>query len=302
MQLILLTALTMVAFAANSVFARLALADGAIDAGSYSAVRLASGAIVLTVLATNIFIGSVTAEPFEKKSSAVVKRGGNMVSAAALLIYVAGFSIAYLVLDTGTGALILFACVQATMIGWGIVHGNKPSGLEWLGLVVAFGAFAYLVSPGLTAPDPFGTTLMVAAGIAWGVYSLRGRGVSNPLLETAGNFIRATGMMVALLVLIWIGLAVLGLTGFTIKLTGFGLLMAVLSGAVTSGLGYALWYRCLRELTATKAAIVQLSVPAIATLGGVVFSDEMLTLRLAFCSALILGGVGIAIAAKGKQV
>ena len=300
MQLALLTALTMVAFAANSVFARLALADGAIDPASYSAVRLAAGAIVLTVLATNLFVGSATGQPFEKKSRAVLERGGTVTSGLALLVYVLGFSIAYLVLDTGMGALILFACVQATMIGWGIFRGSKPMALEWLGLVTAFGAFAYLVSPGLTAPDPIGSLLMVAAGIAWGIYSLRGRGAENPLLDTAGNFIRATAVMLVVMALCWIAGNALDIPALAFRLSGFGILMAVLSGGLTSGLGYALWYRCLRDLSATKAAIVQLTVPAIATLGGVLLSGEELSVRLVVCSALILGGVALTISAKAK--
>ncbi len=278
MRLFVLTSLTMIAFAANSVFGRLALADSAIDAASYSLIRLASGALMLCLL--------VAGPRFHR----VPAQGGNWLSAFALFGYAAGFSFAYLALDTGIGALILFACVQATMIGWGIVTGNRPSPLEWLGLAVAFGAFVFLVSPGLEAPDPLGAILMAAAGIAWGIYSLRGRGASNPLADTAGNFLRATPIAFVL------SIAFAG----SLQYTPFGVAMAVASGAVTSGLGYALWYRCLRELTPTRAAIVQLTVPVIATLGGVIFSAEPLTFRLVVCSALILGGVALAISAKDK--
>ncbi|NKB54359.1 MAG: EamA family transporter [Rhizobiaceae bacterium] len=270
----------MIAFAANSVFARLALADAAIDPSSYSLVRLASGALILSLLTYRAGLADV------------VNKHGSLVAAFALFIYAAGFSFAYLALDTGMGALILFACVQATMIGWSVFKGDRPSSLEWLGLVVAFAAFVGLVSPGLTAPDPLGTILMVAAGIAWGVYSLIGRGAENPLLNTAGNFILAVPMAIALLIVF----------SNQISLTPFGAAMAIASGALTSALGYALWYRCLRQLTATKAAVVQLTVPAIATLGGIIFSAEVLTLRLGFFSILILGGVAITILAKQKRL
>ncbi|MEM8748986.1 MAG: DMT family transporter [Pseudomonadota bacterium] len=287
MGIFLLTAVTMVAFAANSVLARLALApgiggDGAIDASGYSLIRIASGAFVLVLLVARRDGMAVSA----------ARQHSSWASAMALFVYVAGFSFAYLVLDTGIGALILFACVQATMIGWGLIRGDRPSVLEWVGLVVAFGAFIALVSPGLSAPDPFGTVLMVAAGIAWGIYSLRGRSVSDALASTAGNFARATPIA--------LGLAVV--FAASLQFSTWGVALAVLSGAVTSGLGYALWYRCLPQLTATRAAIVQLSVPAIATLGGVVFSAEDVSARLIICSVLILGGVAIAITAKGKRV
>ncbi|MEL7229233.1 MAG: DMT family transporter [Pseudomonadota bacterium] len=292
MTLFLLTALTMVAFAANSVLARLALAEGAMDATSFSAIRLAAGAIVLTVVATNYALTNVTGDPFEHRTRRVLKQGGNWFSAIALLTYIVGFSFAYLALGTGTGALILFATVQGVMIGWGLVRGNRPGPREWLGLTVAFGAFVALLLPGLTAPDPLGAALMVLAGIGWGIYSLRGAGADNPLMDTAGNFVRGTIMVfVFALVMLWT-------TGPTFTVTGPGLFYALLSGALTSGLGYALWYRCLRQLTASRAAIVQLSVPAIATLGGVVFLSEPLTVRLAVCSALILGGVALAIVSR----
>lgn len=294
-MLFVLTALTMVAFAANSVLARLALADGAMDATSFSAVRLAAGAIVLTVVATNYALTNVTGDPFEHRTRKVMREGGNWASALSLLTYVVGFSFAYLALATGTGALILFTTVQAVMIGWGLVRGNRPGRLEWLGLVVAFAAFVALLLPGLAAPDPFGALVMVLAGLGWGVYSLRGAAADNPLMETAGNFVRATIMVFVLAVA---ALMTSRATGLVFNVTGEGLFYAILSGALTSGLGYALWYRCLRKLTASRAAIVQLSVPAIATLGGVLFLAEPLTLRLAVCSALILGGVALAIASR----
>lgn len=271
----------MVAFAGNSVLARLAMADGAIDPAGYTFLRLLSGAIVLLALVMRR--DGVATHSWRTNSS--------WMSAAALFAYAGGFSFAYLALDTGMGALILFSCVQATMIGWGLYKGDRPSALEWLGMIIAFGAFAWLVSPGLTAPDPLGTFLMVVAGVAWGIYSLRGRGSTDALASTTGNFVRSAPMGL-LLVVLFLAQADASLAG---------IVLAVLSGAITSGLGYALWYRCLADLTATRAAIVQLTVPAIAALGGVIFASEAITLRLALCSALILGGVAMAILAKQQR-
>ncbi len=279
MQLTLLTTVTMIAFAANSVFARLALGEGAIDPATYSFVRLGSGAIMLGILVFGSGIANA------------VRSHGSWSSAAALFVYAAGFSFAYLALDTGMGALILFACVQATMIGWSVIKGDRPSVMEWFGLIVAFAAFVGLVSPGVTAPDPLGTVLMIAAGIAWGVYSLRGKNSQQPLQATAGNFLLSVPMALVLYLIFF--------ADVTTSL--YGLLLACASGAGTSALGYALWYWCLRGLTATKAAVVQLTVPAIATLGGIIFSGENLTLRLALFSVLILGGVAITILAKSRR-
>lgn len=271
----------MTAFAANSLLARLALGAGAIDAASYTFVRLASGALVLVALAS-----------LQKKSAigAVVKKG-HWMSALALFVYAAGFSYAYLVLETGMGALILFAMVQATMIGWGLYRGDRPLAFEWIGLIIAFGAFIWLVSPGLSAPDPIGTALMAAAGVAWGVYSLRGRGALDPLAATAGNF--TISVPAALVVLV---LAIGSLSAEPV-----GIVLAVISGALTSGLGYALWYRVLPQITATQGAIVQLTVPVIAAAGGVAFAGEPVTVRFAIASLLILGGVALAIIAKSKR-
>lgn len=280
MQLAFLTAITMVAFAANSVFARLALAESAIDPSSYSLIRLVSGALMLALLV------------FGKGISTATRENGNWAAALMLFVYAAGFSFAYLALDTGMGALILFACVQITMISWSLVQGDRPSGLEWIGIIVAFAAFVGLVSPGLDAPDPLGSALMIAAGIAWGVYSLLGKKATDPLMATAGNFILSVPFAVALFVVFW----------GQWSATAFGIVMAVASGAITSALGYALWYRCLRQLSATSAAVVQLTVPAIATLGGIVFSAETLTWRLAVFSVLILGGVAVAIIARQQRV
>lgn len=281
MRLFLLTALTMIAFAANSVFARLALGDGAIDPASYTLIRVAAGAITLVLL---VAAG--------KNGRARLKRSNSWWSAIALFGYAAGFSYAYITLETGVGALILFACVQATMIGWAVLYGDRPLPLEWVGLVAAFGAFAWLVSPGLAAPDPIGALLMVLAGVAWGAYSLRGRGSDDPLAGTAGNFVLAVPMAVAL--------AIIGSTSASIS--PFGLLMAIASGALASGAGYALWYHVLGALTATQAGIIQLTVPVLAALGGIVFLGEPLTARFAIASLVILGGVAVAILARNRRM
>ena len=279
--LFLLVTLTMTAFAANSLLARLALGAGAIDAASYTFVRLGAGALVLVALAS-----------VQKKAAVgTVLKNGHWMSAMALFVYAAGFSYAYLVLETGMGALILFAMVQATMIGWGLYRGDRPLVFEWMGLIIAFCAFIWLVSPGLSAPDPVGTFLMAAAGVAWGVYSLRGRGAVDPLAATAGNFALSLPA----------GLVVFVIAVGSVSADPFGIFLAVVSGALTSGLGYALWYRVLPQITATQAAIVQLTVPVIAAAGGVVFAGEPVTVRFAIASLLILGGVALAIIAKSKR-
>lgn len=268
----------MLAFAANSVLARLALTSGDIDAGNYTLIRLAAGAVMLSALAWRADRGYFK------------HIGGNWGSALALLTYAAAFSFAYLALDTGTGALILFACVQASMIVWGLIKGERPLPLEWVGMLVAFGALIWLVSPGISAPDPLGALLMAAAGVAWGIYSLRGRSAGDPLVATSGNFLRAAPL--ALILLIFVG----GLPEGPI-----GVILAVISGAITSGLGYALWYRVLKDLTATRGAIVQLSVPALAAIGGVGLTGESLTTRFVVSCVLILGGVALAILARQRR-
>jgi drug/metabolite transporter (DMT)-like permease len=289
LRLFFLTALTMIAFAANSVLGRMAIGSGEaplIDPASYSAARLAAGAVALALIVR------VSARDHGQSGKA---RSGSWVSAFALFAYAAAFSYAYVALDTGVGALILFACVQATMIGWSLKEGDRPSALEWLGLLTAFGAFVWLVSPGLAAPDPLAAATMAVAGLAWGIYSLRGRGLPDPLKATADNFLRSVIFLVPLGMLV-------GLAGLPVHATGRGLGLAVLSGAVTSGIGYALWYQVLRQIGGTQGAIVQLTVPVIAAFGGTLFLSEAWTLRLALSSVLILGGVALAILAKQKRV
>ena len=264
------TAFALMAFAATSVICRLALGDAAIDAASFSTIRLTSGALVL------MLIVSMGAARNGRKSR------GSWISAAMLFLYAVTFSFAYISLTAGTGALILFGSVQATMILAGLRQGERFGWMEWSGLVTALAGLIYLVLPGWEAPSLLGAALMATAGIAWGVYSLRGRGAADPIRVTGDNFLRAVPMTLL------ISLAAVPHLHLSLK----GASLAFLSGAVTSGLGYVVWYAALRDLTATRAASVQLLVPVIAALGGAIFLSEQLSLRLVVSSAMIIGGVG----------
>jgi drug/metabolite transporter (DMT)-like permease len=272
---LMLTVVAMMAFAGNSLLARDALAGGSIDAASFTAIRLVSGAVALVALLA-----------WQRGTAAVRRAPGNWISALALLGYAMAFSFAYLRLSAATGALVLFSAVQASMICWSLARGDRPTPREMIGLGVAFAAFVYLLLPGLHTPDPLGSVLMMAAGVSWGVYSLRGRGKGPPLDETAGNFVRSGLVCVPLLLL----------AGGHAEARGIGL--AVVSGVVTSGLGYAIWYRALPGLSTTQAATVQLTVPIIAAIGAVAFLSETLTIRLVVASACILGGVAFAILSR----
>ncbi|AEF55090.1 DMT family transporter [Marinomonas posidonica] len=278
--------LALMAFAANSVLNRLALADGLIDPGSFTLWRLVSGAVTLALLCLihRLVKGGVTLPSMMQE--------GNWVSAAALFVYAVGFSYAYITLSTGVGALILFAAVQLTLIGFAIFFGQKLGRLEWLGLVLAFSGFVYLVLPTLTSPSLTGFVLMTFAGVAWGLYTWRGKTSHSPLFATASNFLRTLPMLVILLVLVnWLG---------AFKSSVDGILLAVLSGAVMSGLGYALWYAVLPLISASMAAVLQLLVPIIATFGGVVFAAENISLHLIYASAIVLGGVLLVIMGRKK--
>ncbi|MEZ5980566.1 MAG: DMT family transporter [Planctomycetota bacterium] len=269
------TVLALLAFAGNSLLCREALRSGSIDAASFTAIRIASGAAALCLLAAR----------------RGPRRASSTTSALALVGYAVPFSFAYLRLSAGTGALILFAAVQAVMIGAGLARGERPSAVGWFGIALAFGGLVWLALPGATAPDPAGGALMAAAGAAWGVYSLRGRargpgtGV-DPLAATAGNFARAVPLVVAILCAAW-------LAG-SVTVEPRGALLAATSGALTSGVGYAIWYAALRGLTATRAAVVQLLVPVIAALGGVALLGEAFSSRLAVAGVAILVGVLLA--------
>jgi drug/metabolite transporter (DMT)-like permease len=271
-----LTLLALIAFAANSVFCRLALAEPIIDPASYTAVRLITGAIALWIIVV-----------FHRDRS-FGKSGGSWLSAAMLFLYAVTFSFAYISLSAGTGALILFAAVQITMVAVGLYTGERPEVLEWLGLFIAIAGLIYLVSPGITAPSAAGSLLMATAGIAWGLYSLRGRGASDPVAVTADNFLRTVPLAIGL---IWLWLS-------TLTIAPMGFLWAALSGSITSGVGYVLWYAALPRLTATRAATVQLAVPVLAALAGVVVLSEAISLRLVISAVVILGGVGLAVSRR----
>lgn len=277
---LLLTGITLIAFAANSVLTRQALGGGHMDPIGFTAIRLLSGAVMLTLLIS--LKAKATRQP--------ILRHGSWRSAAALLAYAIAFSFAYISLDAGVGALILFAAVQATMISVGIWRGDRPDLIEWIGMATAMGGLVYLLSPGLNAPPAIGAALMVVSGVAWGLYSLYGQGESAPTAATAGNFIRAAPVMLLLALAFWPEL----------KGDIDGVLLAIASGALASGIGYAIWYAALPGLAPSIAATVQLTVPAIAAAGGIVFLGETATLRVLLAGALILGGVAVAIQARRR--
>lgn len=265
-----LTLLALLAFAANSLLCRQALGQGLIDPAGFTALRLFSGALTLSGLLY-----------CQKKSFAGLT--GDWWAAFWLLLYAAGFSYAYHSLTTATGALILFAFVQLSMFLVGLRNGERPRILQWSGLLLAGVGLFCLLRPGLAAPDPPGALLMALAGIAWGLYSLRGRSAAAPLAVTAGNFLKTLPLLAPLL--LW--------SGPTLQLSGSGVLLAVLSGALASGCGYVIWYAALPGLTTTTAATVQLSVPLLAALGGTLLLDEVFGLRLLLAASLILGGVAL---------
>lgn len=274
--ILLLTALAMCAFAANSVLCRMALSAPLIDAASFTAIRLVSGAIALTLLAA-------------LRNSGKVNLAGDWRSALALFVYAAGFSFAYITLHASTGALILFGVVQATMISVGFARGERLTPLQTLGAIIAAAGLVYLLLPGLSAPPLAGAALMALAGAAWGVYSLFGRAAKgvDPALATTGNFLRAAPM----------GLALLVPFHSQLQLSTEGVLLAVASGAITSGMGYVIWYAALKGLSASEAAIVQLTVPVLAALGGLLLVHEPLTLRFVLAATAILGGVAVVLRA-----
>ena len=267
------TVFALLAFAGNSILCRFALGDNLIDAASFTLVRLVSGiiALFLILIATNN-LGN---------KSEHIKSYGDWVAACMLFLYAITFSLGYITLDTGVGALILFASVQITMLIVNFFKGNKLHYSEWLGLIIAFMGFVYLILPTLTTPSNLGVMLMVTSGIAWAFYTLIGRGSQDPLRDTAYNFYRTLPFILILFVFSFKGS----------HLTVSGIYLAVLSGAITSGLGYAIWYIALNDLKVSQAAVVQLCVPVIAAFGGVIFIHESFTQRLVISSFLVLGGI-----------
>lgn len=272
-KVIILTSLALIAFAANSVLCRLALGNDAIDASSFTVIRLLSGTIALLII---ISISRDTTKATTK---------GSWVASFMLFLYATAFSYAYISLDTGTGALILFGAVQITMILLSLIAGTRLHISEWVGVAIAFLGFVYLILPGVTTPSITGFMLMTVAGIAWGVYTLKGRSSKNPLMDTAYNFLRTTPFVVLLALF----------TMNHINYSSEGILLALLSGALTSGIGYTIWYIALGGLSSTQAAVLQLSVPVIAAFGGVLFVSEAITARLAISAAMVLGGILIVI-------
>jgi drug/metabolite transporter (DMT)-like permease len=270
---------SLIAFAANSILSRLALGRGTIDAASFSTIRLLSGALILMLLTR--LTGRRT-----------VEGQGSWRSGAALSLYAITFSYAYLLLDTGTGALFLFGSVQTTMIIFGLASGERPTTAEWLGLLIAIAGLIGLVLPGVSSPSPAGAALMAAAGICWGLYSVRGRGADNPIRITTGNFIRAVPFAIVVSVIMLP----------TLHISTRGLLIASLSGGIASGLGYVVWYTAMRGLTATLAATAQLAVPVLAAAGGVLFLSETVSARLMLSGLTILGGVGLAIFGRTSSI
>ncbi len=270
---VLLTCLALVGFAANSLLCRAALRTGDIDPASFTSIRLAAGAIALAAIV--------------RLRGRAARSSGSLASAAALFTYAIAFSFAYVRLDSGTGALLLFGAVQLTMVGWAMVRGERPGAREWLGLLAALGGLVILVFPSLASPPPLAAASMLAAGTSWGIYSLRGRGTADPLAATSSNFARAVPFAIVVSAIAW-------LVSRSAHVAPRGAICAVASGAVASGIGYSLWYAALRDLTATRVGIVQLSVPVAAALGGVLILGEHPTSRLAIASCVILGGIAFA--------
>lgn len=275
-RIVVLTSLAMMAFAGNSLLCRIAFQQTGIDAASFTTIRLISGALILALVVR------VRRSPSTG--------GGNWLSAWALFGYAAGFSFAYVNLTAATGALLLFGAVQATMIGYGLCQGERLAPLALAGFMLALGGLVGLMLPGLAAPPLISALLMLGAGAAWGIYSLRGKGAGDSTQVTAGNFLRTVPITVAL--------SLLTLDRLSPSLAGLG--YAVLSGALASGIGYAIWYQVLLVMKATHAATVQLSVPVIAALGGVVLIGEPLDARMVWASIAILGGIALVIREKKR--
>jgi len=272
------TALALVAFAGNSLLCRMALGPAAIDAASFSTIRIVAGACCLGLLTSVTRRGSVWTQ-------------GSWRSAVILFVYAIPFSYAYGLLTAGTGALILFGTVQVTMIGGALVEGERPHARQWIGLLVAIAGLVYLLFPGIASPSPTGAALMAVAGVAWALYSMQGRGAVDPVAQNGGNFIRTLPMLLI------VSLLALRLRHVETSCA----ILAILSGAVTTGFGYAAWYSALRGLTATRAALVQLLVPVITVTGGVVFLREPISPRVVLSAAIVIGGIALALSANERR-
>ncbi|TMO72644.1 EamA family transporter [Pseudoalteromonas sp. S3785] len=279
MKATLYTLVALIAFAANSLLCRMALAQGYIDAWNFTLIRLLSGAICLGLI---MAVYTFNLKRKGMLNNAILSDTGSWRSSISLLIYALCFSIAYIELDTGTGALILFSAVQLTMIGWGIYKKEQLSKLQWAAFFVALAGFIYLMLPSAAVPSLLGASLMALSGVAWGVYSIRGKACVSPLRTTAFNFIRS---LVAIPVLLIVAISYLK----TVSIEG--VLLACASGAIASGIGYSIWYVAMPLLKSTQAAVVQLCVPVLAAFAGVIFLSEQLTFEFLIASSLILGAV-----------
>ena len=283
MRLVLLTALTMVAFAANSVLNRLAVHGHGMDPVQFGVVRLAAGAVALAALVLML------------RGRLTLRGRGRAIGVLALLAYIFGFSLAYVRLDAGLGALVLFGTVQLTMFSGALIGGERPPAQRWLGSALAFGGLVWLLWPGAqTSVSVVHGLCMICAGVGWGIYSLAGRGTSDALMSTAANFVIAAPLA---MLAGYVGAH----PGLFQPVSATAITLAILSGALTSGLGYALWYSVLPRLSASTAAVAQLTVPAIAMAGGMVFLSEALTLRFVLASLLVLGGVALAVLAPKRR-
>lgn len=285
-KIITCTTFALLAFAANSVLCRLALGENTIDAASFTIIRLLSGIIILISAVKMASKSNQDTSGQNNLSQSYINKNnskGSWLSAAMLFIYAVAFSFGYISLDTGTGALILFGAVQITMIVASMLLGNKLRFSEWFGLIIAFSGFVYLIIPTIATPSLLGFILMTVSGIAWALYTLKGRTSKSPLNDTAYNFLRTSPFVLALIIFEF----------NNAHITTDGAILAILSGAIASGVGYLLWYIALTELSVTQAAVVQLFVPVLAAIGGVIFSSELITLRLIGASTLVLGGISI---------
>src|SRR4030095_9023823 len=299
-RVFILTLLAMIAFASNSLLCRAALKESSLDPATFTLVRIFSGAVALWLImkVRRRMIADTTALPSAEglfSSELIIGRSplryGNWISAVALFAYAAGFSFAYISLSAGTGALLLFGAVQATMILWGLHEGERLNTIQIVGFIVAITGLVMLLFPGVSAPPLAGSILMLGAGIAWGVYSLRGRGERNPASVTTGNFVRAVPFAAALSILF----------APRTHVHPAGITYAVISGAVTSGLGYVIWYSALPGLKAASAAPVHLSVPVLASTGGILLLGEPITLRYMLASVAVLGGIALVVATPHYQ-
>ena len=299
-RLFILTSLAMIAFASNSLLCRLALKHTTIDAATFTFIRILSGAVALWLileLGTRLRTEKTTSLLYDGASGSprvtrhLPLKSGNWLSALALFVYAAAFSFAYVDLSVGTGALLLFGAVQASMIIWGFRKGERLDAIQVVGFVAAVIGLVVLVFPGLSAPPLIASILMLTAGVAWGVYSLRGKGVQNPASVTTGNFVRAVpfSAVVWIIFIPWT------------HVDSAGVSYAVISGAIASGLGYVIWYSVLPSLKAASAATVQLSVPVLAATGGILLLGEPLTLRYLLASVAILGGIALVVLEKNRD-